>query len=167
MPEFLTEANWEEDFKNCEVRIIGLSNPESYHAQKRFNDLFYAASKNKKIEHHQCCFCSTNEAEIAKLARNCFLAVKVSFFNEIESFCTQLDIDYEMVAAIAGMDERIGVSHTQVPGPAGKRGFGGTCFPKDINSLIYQLNKNQIIASVMGAAKYRNENLDRPEEKLS
>ena len=163
MPEFLTEANWTEDFKNCNTRVIGLSNPESDYMRTKFLDLFYLAKKSGKINSDECHFCSTEEAETAKLTRNCFLAVKVAFFNEIEDFCRKLGIDYEGVVTITTMDERIGTSHTQVPGPDGKKGFGGTCFPKDINSFIYQINKEQLIASVMGGAKYRNENLDRPE----
>ncbi|MAF23982.1 hypothetical protein CL634_00130 [bacterium] len=164
MPEFLTEADWEEDFKSASTRVIGMPNPKDQALSGKFLNLFYAAETHKKINESEYLFCSTREAETMKLARNSFLAVKVSFFNEIYSFCEKLDIDYATVADMIAVDERIGASHTRVPGPDGKRGFGGTCFPKDINSLIYQLNKNQIIASVMGGAKYRNENLDRPEK---
>jgi UDPglucose 6-dehydrogenase len=163
MPEFLTEANWEEDFKSVSTRVIGMPNPKDQALSGKFLNLFYAAETHKKINESRYLFCSTREAETAKLARNSFLAVKVSFFNEIYSFCEKLDIDYATVADMIAADERIGISHTQVPGPDGKKGFGGTCFPKDINSFIYQMNKEQLIASVMGGAKYRNENLDRSE----
>ena len=164
MPEFLTEANWEEDFKNVSTRIIGMPNPKDQALSGKFLNLFYAATSNKKIKESKYTFCSTKEAETIKLARNSFLAVKVSFFNEIYSLCENLDIDYKTVADMIAADKRIGGSHTQVPGPDGKRGFGGTCFPKDINSLVYQMYNKQLIPSIMGAAKYRNENLDRPEQ---
>ena len=164
MPEFLTEANWKEDFKNVSNRIIGIPNPKDQALSAEFLNLFYKAETSKKIGPSVYSFCSTKEAETVKLARNSFLAVKVSFFNEIHSFCKKSDIDYEAVATMIATDERIGASHIQVPGPDGKKGFGGTCFPKDINSFIYQMNQKQLIASIMGAAKYRNENLDRPEQ---
>ena len=65
--------------------------------------------------------------------------------------------------AAVGVDDRIGFSHTQVPGPDGKKGFGGTCFPKDLSSLIYHLTQVGTPSNIMGSAKYRNESIDRPE----
>ncbi|MAH50830.1 hypothetical protein CMI37_33740 [Candidatus Pacearchaeota archaeon] len=163
-PEFLTERNWKEDVKNCKTWVLGTDIRDD-----KIRDDFYfwlrRAYLQKCLKHDpELLFSSTGEAELAKYVRNCFLAVKVSFFNEIEKFCDKKDLNYEQVRGLTCLDERIGKSHTQVPGPDGKKGFGGTCFPKDINSLIYQMNNNQLIASVMGAAKYRNENLDRPEQ---
>ena len=61
------------------------------------------------------------------------------------------------------MDERIGAGHTQVPGPDGKKGYGGTCFPKDMNSLLHQI-KNVSTSHIIAAAVYRNEIVDRPEK---
>ena len=65
-----------------------------------------------------------------------FLATKVAFANEIFDICRGIDVDYEQVIDLARLDKRLGDSHWQVPGPDGKRGFGGSCFPKDINGLI-------------------------------
>jgi UDPglucose 6-dehydrogenase len=163
MPEFLTEANWEEDFKNSEWRIVGLQDPMCHDTQRKYQKLFMTARKhgktNKEILHDTFCFCSTSEAEAAKLTRNCFLATKVSFFNEIEEFCREQKIDYKIVAALAAHDERIGDSHTLVPGPDGKHGFGGTCFPKDTNSMVFQMKSSVLLKAVVE----RNENVDRPE----
>ena len=93
--------------------------------------------------------------------------MKVSFFNEVYDFCTALDIDYDRVKDVAVLDERVGKSHTQVPGPDGKRGFGGTCFPKDIASLKSQLSRIGIYnekSSVLEASIKRNNDVDRPEK---
>ena len=75
--------------------------------------------------------------------KNCFLSTKVSFCNEIYQFCQIKGIDYETVRRIAANDDRILHGHTFVPGPDGKKGFGGTCFPKDTNSLRYEMIKLQ------------------------
>ena len=163
-PEFLTERNWKEDVKNCKTWILGTDVRDD-----KIRDEFYFFLRRAYLlkaltNDPQLLFSSTGEAELAKYTRNCFLAVKVSFFNEIEKFCDKKDLNYENVRKLTCLDDRIGESHTQVPGTDNKKGFGGTCFPKDLNSLIYQMNDNQLIASVMGAAKYRNENLDRPEQ---
>ena len=65
------------------------------------------------------------------------LATKVSFSNEIKQICDKLDIDYDKVVEYAIYDDRLGKTHWSVPGPDGKLGFGGSCFPKDINALIH------------------------------
>jgi len=87
-------------------------------------------------------FVTTDQAEFCKYARNSYLAVKVSFFNEIEQYCNHMDMNYENIRKITTLDERIGSSHTQVPGPDKKKGYGWTCLPKDINSLVFQFEEN-------------------------
>ena len=63
--------------------------------------------------------------------------MKVSFANEFKQICDQVDVDYDKVIEYALYDQRIGKTHFSTPGPDGRRGFGGSCFPKDINALIY------------------------------
>ena len=128
MPEFLTEANWEEDFKNNKLRIIGLQDT-SYSNQLKFTNLFQSAKDCGKINESLPFLC-TDEAELAKLVRNCFLALKVSFFNEIEDFCSKSNIDYKMVSSLACQDSRIGESHTQVPSQMGGVDTEEPAFPK-------------------------------------
>jgi UDP-glucose 6-dehydrogenase len=67
---------------------------------------------------------------------NNFLTVKTAFFNEYYDLVKELEADWNDVVEGAVADPRIGNSHTQVPGHDGKRGFGGSCFPKDINAII-------------------------------
>ena len=78
----------------------------------------------------------SDESELVKYTANCFLATKVMFFNEICKLSNSLGIDYDQVMRGVLSDSRIGKTHTQVPGPDGDYGFGGTCFPKDINALM-------------------------------
>ena len=61
-------------------------------------------------------------------------------------------------------DARVGSSHTAVPGHDGKKGFGGTCFPKDMASLQYQMKEKNVASHVINAAIFRNEQIDRPEK---
>ncbi|MBI2769136.1 MAG: UDP-glucose/GDP-mannose dehydrogenase family protein [Burkholderiales bacterium] len=74
--------------------------------------------------------------ELAKYATNAFLALKVTFANQVEAASTALDIDYAAVAALLALDPRVGDSHLAVPGPDGLRGFGGACLPKDVAALL-------------------------------
>ena len=163
MPEFITEKNWAEDFKSCKHWIVGLQDL-TYSNQKIFNDLFHLARKAGKIDNSIACFCTTEEAELIKNSRNAFLAVKVSFFSELESFCKSKGIDYNMVRAGITLDDRITESHTMVPGHDGKKGYGGTCFPKDINSLRCQFKQAGVQSPMIDASVFRNENIDRVEK---
>ena len=165
MPEFLTEANWEKDFRELKFRVIGLPNPKLYPIQSELNHLFYLASSAGQIKSSQICYCHTDEAELAKLTRNTFLSVKVSFFNEIYQFCKDRNIDYEMVKSLVAEDERIGYSHTKVPGPDGNMGYGGTCFPKDIHSLFNQMEESDTESYILKSSILRNSKIDRPDWK--
>tara|TARA_X000000368_G_scaffold290505_1_gene230822 strand:+ start:2417 stop:3262 length:846 start_codon:yes stop_codon:yes gene_type:complete len=151
-PEFLTEANFIEDFKNQTQIIIGSSD-------KNFNlieKIYQLSLPNAKIIK-----CNFEEAEMVKYFINTFLAVKVSYANELFNLCNKMNIDYKKVSEIAQHDDRLGSSHFKVPGPDGKFGFGGSCFPKDINSLIDIFNKKGVKSYVLKAAWDRNTNEDR------
>ena len=165
MPEFLTEKNFKEDFINNKNWIFGLKGCETDNVFKnKISELFQIAYDNKKITNNTVTFMTNKEAEMVKLFRNCFLATKISFSNEIYDFCEAKGINYENVRKIATDDIRIGPSHTMVPGHDGMRGFGGTCFPKDINSLKHEFEKLDIEPFVIKAVIERNETKDRVEK---
>ena len=154
-PEFLTEANFIEDFRNQSRIIIGGERPATTKLRQVYSLLFPDATIVKT---------GSKTAEMVKYMTNTFLATKVSFANEIYEICGRLEIDYDKVVEYSTYDERLGKSHWAVPGPDGKLGFGGSCFPKDINALI-ELSKNDLDlwpATLIGAWAT---NLDvRPEE---
>ncbi len=164
MPEFLTESNWKEDFKNNNTWIFGLHDIEDTATKNKFISLIILAKKYGKILYNDKYFCTNSEAELIKLTRNCFLACKVSFFNEIYDFAFKNGCNYEVVSNLVGLDRRIGESHTKVPGPDGEKGYGGTCFPKDLNSLLSQFCSIGLDAPILRAAKFRNEHIDRPKQ---
>lgn len=126
-PEFLTEANPVEDFKNQDRIIIGGA-PE---AVQIVADVYSVAYPDVMTIQ-----CDATTAEMVKYVGNCFLATKVSFANEIYQICEKLGIKYDGVMNLAKLDKRLGHSHWKVPGPDGHFGYGLTCFPKDINALI-------------------------------
>ena len=126
-PEFLTEANFIEDFKNQNRIIIGGERPSTTKLRQVYSLVFPDATIVKT---------GSKTAEMVKYMTNTFLATKVSFANEMKQICDEINIDYDKVVEYSTYDERLGKSHWAVPGPDGHYGFGGSCFPKDINALL-------------------------------
>lgn len=127
MPEFLTERRAYEDF--CELPIVvGQHNPTVLH----------------KIFPGREFHCLTNkEAELAKFAHNCFGATKVTYFNIIHNLCEKLGANYYEVRDAALLTGYINEEHTRVPGPDGKFGYGGKCFPENINAMKNYLHEHR------------------------
>ena len=153
-PEFLTEANFIEDFKNQNRIIIGGLRPASTKLRQIYS-LVFPGSKIVKT--------GSKTAEMVKYFTNTFLATKVSFANEMKMICDGLNIDYDKVVEYATYDERLGKSHWAVPGPDGKLGFGGSCFPKDLNALIKTADELGILTNVLNSVWHTNLEV-RPEE---
>jgi len=146
-PEFLTEANYIDDFRNQNRIIIGGPRPASTKVKNLFKKVFQNTPIIKT---------GSTTAEMVKYFANCFLATKVSFANEMKQFCDKKNIDYDKVVEYALYDNRIGRSHLGVPGPDGKLGFGGSCFPKDVNALIQEMKKEDVNADVLRAIWHKN-----------
>jgi len=163
MPEFLTEKNYLDDFRNNKEWVFGLKESDRNNDFKeKITELINLSFNNKKINYNKITFVSTKEAEMIKIFRNSFLATKVSFCNEVYQFCKVKGIDYNNFIKIACNDDRITHSHTNVPGPEGKFGFGGTCFPKDISSLKYEMNNIGLESIILDSVIHRNNTIDRP-----
>ena len=127
-PEFLTEQNFIEDFKKQNRIVIGGNEKSVQVIEEVYKRVFPSTTIIKT---------DATTAEMIKYLTNTFLATKVSFANEIKMICDKIDVDYDEVVEYSLYDKRLGNSHWAVPGPDGKLGFGGSCFPKDINALIY------------------------------
>ena len=164
MPEFLTEKNFKNDFINNPEWIFGLKNSSTdTFFKEKITELINLAYKNKCINSNKIHFVDNNEAEMIKLFRNTFLSTKISFCNEIYKFCQSQNISYENIRKLATNDPRIGSSHTNVPGHDGFFGYGGTCFPKDTNSLYFQMKEKNLNSYIIKATVERNEIVDRPQ----
>ena len=152
-PEFLTELNSYEDFLNQKRIILGGENTALA------ENLYAQSFKDAEI-----LILSYEEAEMVKYFANTFLATKVAFANEMFTLCKKMNINYNTVVSAVVKDERIGRSHFSVPGPDGKYGFGGSCFPKDLSALIFYFNTNKIESIILNSVWERNANIDRKEK---
>ena len=153
-PEFLTEANFIDDFKNQNRIIIGGERPSTTKLRQVYSLVF----PNAKIVKT-----GSITAEMVKYFTNTFLATKVSFANEMKLICDELNIDYDKVVEYSTYDDRLGKSHWAVPGPDGHYGFGGSCFPKDLNALIKLADELNIGTWVLRSAWETNLDV-RPEK---
>jgi UDPglucose 6-dehydrogenase len=160
MPEFLTEANWRQDFFNCAVWIFGT---KDVGIQCTLTSLIEKAHACGKIASNRVMFVPSVEAELIKYVRNNFLATKIAFFNEMCEISKALGADYESIRTAVCLDPRIGSSHTNVPGYDGHCGFGGTCLPKDTNALVHFAEKAGVNSYIVRAVVQRNSIRDRPE----
>jgi UDPglucose 6-dehydrogenase len=146
-PEFLTEANAVEDYKNQNRIIIGAERPYSSRVKQIFAKAFPKVPIIKT---------SSTIAETIKYVTNTFLAMKVSYANEIYQLCDKLGVDYDKVIEYARYDDRLGNSHWAVPGPDGDFGFGGHCFPKDIAALAYVAKRLEVDTTMLVATMTKN-----------
>lgn len=157
-PEFLTAANAYHDYVNGKFSIIGGNVPAYVREAARLIE--FSQPNLKKIE-----YCSISEAALIKYSINSFLATKVVFMNEIYSLSNKIGVDYNTVASLMSLDERIGSSHMRVPGPDKSLGFGGMCFPKDTAALLKYAENNDVNLNVLDAAVKKNTLLRLQEPK--
>ena len=118
MPEFLTERTHIEDFERQPMVFTGEV------------DLLSRIFKGKRFVRM-----SSLEAEITKYAHNVFGAYKVTYFNAVCDYCKRMGADWANVHSGMLLSGYINDTHTYVPGPDGKFGYGGKCFPKDVNAF--------------------------------
>ena len=123
-PEFLREGSAIYDFTHPDRVLIGCDNQRGREAMQRLYQPL--ALRNAPIV-----FVSPESAELAKYAGNAFLAMKVTFINEIADLCEAVGADVQEVATAIGADGRIGGKFLHA-GP----GYGGSCFPKDVTALV-------------------------------
>ena len=127
-PEFLTEKNANYDFINQSRIILG----GNKHLTEKVATLY-----NWRFDNSIPIIQTNYEtAEFIKYVNNCFLATKVSFMNEMKLLANKCNADWELAVEGFVRDGRVGHSHLNVPGHDGKNGFGGSCFPKDIQAII-------------------------------
>lgn len=136
-PEFLTEKNSFEDFINGDLIVLGSRNKNFKKISSFYKNYTKCTTKN---------FILTDliAASLIKYTINSYLASKVMFFNELHNLFKKsgTDENWENFIDAVSSDSRIGRSHMKVPGPDGRYGFGGACFPKDTQALYnYSLDE--------------------------
>lgn len=147
-PEFLTERKARLDFINTSRIVLGSNDPLANEIVEKLYRLRFPYTKIIKTDF--------STAQLIKYMANCFFATKVSFMNEMYQICNAIDGDWD--SAIEGFiaDGRIGNSHIDVPGHDGDVGFGGKCFPKDLNAMIKRAEELGITPDVMKGAWKKN-----------
>ena len=146
-PEFLTEANSVNDYLEQNRIIIGGDRPASSKVKMIFSKAFPRIPIIKT---------SSTIAETIKYVTNTFLAMKVSYANEVYQICHELNIDYDKVIEYSRYDDRLGNSHWSVPGPDGDFGFVGHCFPKDLAAFEFIAKEMGIDTIMLTAALDKN-----------
>ncbi|WP_445004391.1 UDP-glucose dehydrogenase family protein [Halomonas mongoliensis] len=143
-PEFLKEGSAVADCQKPDRIIIGTEDEETVEVMR---ELYAPFSR----QHEKIIVMDVKSAELTKYAANCMLATKISFMNEIANLAERLGADIEAVRQGIGSDPRIGY-HFIYPGV----GYGGSCFPKDVQALIRTADGIDFDAKVLKAVEARN-----------
>jgi len=139
-PEFLREGSAIEDFMRPNRVVVGAAGQQAVAIMK---DLY------RPLYLLETPFVVTNieTSELIKYASNSFLAVKISFINELSALCEKVGADVQMVAKGMGLDQRIGPKFLHT-GP----GYGGSCFPKDTSAILTIADKNGVDLGIIRSA---------------
>ena len=144
-PEFLTERTAKLDMLTQSRIILG----GKYELTEKAKNLFNQRFKIKNIIQTD-----SKTAELTKYMNNAFFATKVSIMNEFKLLCDKIGANWEDALKGFVSDGRIGDSHLNVPGHDGKIGYGGTCFPKDVNALLSFSKKHSLeLNTILGGWK--------------
>jgi UDPglucose 6-dehydrogenase len=154
-PEFLTERSAKLDFINQSRFVLG----GSWGATTKVQHLY----QWRFGKHIPVVKTNYETAELIKYMNNCFFATKVSFLNEMYQIAEKCGANWEEAVDGFSLDGRVGHSHLKVPGPDGKMGFGGICFPKDVRAMTDFMRSLDIEPCVLEGTWKTNLNV-RPEE---
>ena len=154
-PEFLSASTAYEDFHSQSHIVIG----KSYKCTDE--DLLLKDFYHKYYPNANISLCSSTEAESMKIFSNSFYSVKIQFFNELYLLCDKTKTNYNNVLDLMLKNKWINPMHTKVPGTDGQLSYGGYCFPKDTNALLYFMKNidspcNILEASINERNKMRN-----------
>jgi len=144
-PEFLREGSAIQDFMHPERILVGCDD-------ERAREVMSRLYKPLALRNTPIVFVGRESAELAKYAANAFLAMKISFMNEMADLCEHVGADVQEVAEAIGRDRRIGSKFLH-PGP----GYGGSCFPKDVSALLRIGRENRCPMTIMEQVHHVNE----------
>ena len=145
-PEFLKEGSAFHDFIKPDRIIVGI---DSDRPKQIIQNLYSPLMRN----HNRLLFMDTLSAELTKYAANAMLASRISFMNEMSALCEKVGADIEKIRQGIGSDSRIGWNFLY----AGL-GYGGSCFPKDLNALIQTAQTHQIDLKLLKSVQNINQN---------
>ena len=143
-PEFLTERSAKLDFINQSRFVLGGNVVDTTIVAELYKWRFGQHIPVIKTDYET--------AELIKYMNNTFFATKVSFMNEMKLVSDEVGANWEHCVEGFSLDGRVGHSHLNVPGPDGKMGYGGSCFPKDIQAMINFSNRLGVSSNVLKGA---------------
>lgn len=148
-PEFLTAANPFSDF--MKQKAICIASPDVF-ILRVVVDAYHTIFPGIQVYHSLNCI----ETAIAKYMRNCYLALKVTFANDFHELCRCYNANYDTVVEMFLSQGGIEGTHLKVPGPDGKYGYGGMCFPKDMAAMSSVMRYQAISDNIITAAEKAN-----------
>jgi UDPglucose 6-dehydrogenase len=128
-PEFLTAANATADYQNSDYFVLGGNRDYCEQAKE-------VVRAGVPLVRDKFLITDIKTAALYKYMMNSYLATKVSFMNDFKELADAHNIDFKAVTDLSVFDDRIGYTHLQVPGPDGRYGWAGACFPKDVSAII-------------------------------
>jgi UDPglucose 6-dehydrogenase len=149
-PEFLTEKSANEDFVNPFMHVFGGEQVNTTSVEWLYK--LYSLCKPCPVYHM-----SAIDASFVKYGVNSFLASKVLWFNQFHDLVSDYGGNYNTVINAVTSDSRVGRSHTTVPGFDGRRGFSGSCFPKDSMALVKFAREQNTPFTVLEEVVRRNQ----------
>jgi len=148
-PEFLKEGAAVEDFMRPDRIVVGTDdNPHGRYAKEQVRKLYSPFNRH----HERTFYMDVKSAELTKYAANAMLATRISFMNELANLADKVGADIESVRQGIGSDSRIGYGFLY----AGT-GYGGSCFPKDVQALARTAQNHQLDLRILQAVEEVNE----------
>ena len=160
-PEFLTARTANEDFHNQNHIVLGKTSfcqDSDLQLVYDFYHKYYPKAEISKT--------SSGVSESMKSFCNTFYSVKIAFFNELYMYCQAKQVDYQETKQLMLKNGWINPMHMKVPGPDGKLGFGGACFPKDTSALLEDMKREGSPNKVLDAVVNENKEIRRWDQKI-
>jgi nucleotide sugar dehydrogenase len=149
VPEFLVASNAISDYLNPQFIFIGGHTNQAYQVER----ILATSAINLAVKIYHTDLIT---ASLVKYFMNTFLATKVTVLNQFSQLSNAIGANWDDFTQMIEIDSRMGSSHTQVPGPDGKYGYGGACFPKDVRAIIHTMQSHNVSAGIIEAVDLAN-----------
>jgi UDPglucose 6-dehydrogenase len=152
-PEFLKATNSIEDYISPHLIVLGGKPGECAEA------FGVIARSHVKLSNTRVQVTDIKTAALFKYAANTFLAMKVTFANQLHNYCRANAGNWSQLSEMLAGDHRLGDTHWQVPGPDGNFGYGGSCFPKDVSAIIHDAKRFNVDFTLLEQVQTINKTL--------
>jgi UDPglucose 6-dehydrogenase len=149
VPEFLVASSAIHDYLNPEFIFVGGNKDQAYQVIR----ILQLSAVRLSVPIY---YTDLITASLIKYFMNTFLATKVTVLNQFNQLSHALGANWNDFTEMLEMDERMGTSHNQVPGPDGQYGYGGACFPKDVRAIINTIQTHNVSAGIIEAVDTAN-----------